>query len=100
MIEATQANFQELTNKGIVVVDFWAPWCGPCRMVTPVLEELDNEMNATFIKVNVDEQGEIAQKYGIMSIPTILVMKDGEVKESLIGFQPKEAFEEKIKKHM
>jgi thioredoxin 1 len=98
---ATDQNFVNETNSGLVLADFWAPWCGPCKMIAPVLEELDSEMGDTvkIVKVDVDENQETAGKYGVMSIPTLVVLKDGEVVDKVIGFQPKEALAELLNKH-
>lgn len=99
---ATNENFQSLINEGVTLVDFWAPWCGPCKMIAPVLDELDGELTeeAKIIKVNVDEEGEISARYGIMSIPALLVFKDGEVVDQTVGYQPKEALEDLVNKHL
>jgi len=77
----TDKNFVEETKDGVVLVDFWATWCGPCRMQGPVIDQLDEEMGdkVTFTKVDVDENPETARAFGIMSIPTLLIKKDGEV---------------------
>ena len=92
IINVTDENFRAETAEGVVLVDFWAPWCGPCKMIAPVLEELDGELNkAKIVKVDVDENQETAGQFGVMSIPTLLVMKNGDVVDQVVGFQPKEA---------
>ncbi|WP_026906374.1 thioredoxin [Paucisalibacillus globulus] len=97
----TDQNFADETAKDLVLVDFWAPWCGPCKMIAPVLEEVDGEMSdkVQIVKLDVDENQETASKYGVMSIPTLLLLKDGNVVDQVIGFQPKEALVELINKH-
>ncbi|MBP2240651.1 thioredoxin 1 [Cytobacillus eiseniae] len=97
----TDQNFTNETGSGTVLVDFWAPWCGPCKMIAPVLEEVDSEMSdkVKIVKLDVDENQETAGKYGVMSIPTLLVFKDGEVVDKVVGFQPKEALVELLSKH-
>lgn len=98
---ATDQNFTQETSDGLVLADFWAPWCGPCKMIAPVLEELDQDMGekVKIVKVDVDENQETAGKFGVMSIPTLLVIKDGEVVDKAVGFQPKEALAELLNKH-
>lgn len=101
IVDVNDGNFSQETNDGLVLVDFWAPWCGPCKMIAPVLEELDEEQSDTvkIAKLNVDDNQETAGKYGVMSIPTLLLMKDGNVVDQVVGFQPKEALVELINKH-
>ena len=86
----------------VTVVDFWAPWCGPCRMLGPVIEELSEEMSdkVKFVKVNVDENPMSATQYRVASIPTVLVFKDGKIQETLVGFRPKQAMQSSIEKHI
>lgn len=99
--DVTDQNFSQETSDGLVLVDFWAPWCGPCKMVAPVLEELDSESGdkVKIVKLNVDDNQETAGKYGVMSIPTLLFMKDGNVVDQVVGFQPKETLAELVSKH-
>ncbi|WP_101844538.1 thioredoxin [Halobacillus sp. Marseille-P3879] len=101
LVKATDQNFTDETSEGLVLADFWAPWCGPCKMIAPVLEELDEEMSdqVKIVKLDVDENQETASKFGVMSIPTLLLFKDGKVVDQVIGFQPKEALAELITKH-
>lgn len=102
MVKAiTDANFETETNDGVVLVDFWATWCGPCRMQSPIIDELDEEIGdkVSFAKMDVDANPETPQKFGIMGIPTLLVKKDGEVVEKLVGFTPKERLEEILEQY-
>jgi thioredoxin 1 len=101
IVNATDQNFTQETGEGLVLADFWAPWCGPCKMIAPVLEEIDGEMidKVKIVKIDVDENQETAGKFGVMSIPTLLLMKDGNVVDQVIGFQPKEALVDLINKH-
>lgn len=101
MIILTSDNFEEnvLKNDKPVLIDFWATWCGPCRMQSPIIDELDNEVTDVILaKVNVDEQPELASEYGIMSIPTILVFKDGKCISTNVGLQSKQQLLDIIKK--
>ena len=101
IVNVTDQNFTQETAEGLVLADFWAPWCGPCKMIAPVLEEIDGEMEdkVQIVKLDVDENQETAGKYGVMSIPTLLLFKNGEVVDQIIGFQPKEALVDIINKH-
>ncbi|SET43639.1 thioredoxin [Oceanobacillus limi] len=101
IVNVTDQNFASETAEGLVLADFWAPWCGPCKMIAPVLEEIDGEMSekVQIVKLDVDENQETAGKFGVMSIPTLLLFKDGNVVDQVIGFQPKEALVELINKH-
>ena len=100
--EITDADFSETVNDGVVMVDFWAPWCAPCRMVAPVLDELQGEMQdqVSIVKLNVDENPETAGKYGITSIPTLLVFKDGEMVDRTVGAGPKDHYKNLLSKHI
>ena len=98
--EFTDANFQEvaLDKEGVAVVDFWAEWCGPCKMIGPVIEELatDFEGKVTVGKMNVDSNKDIPMKYGVRSIPTILILKNGEIVDKHVGVTSKQALADKI----
>ena len=99
----SEADFNEvvLKHEGVVLVDFWATWCGPCKMIAPVLEELSYEVyNARFVKIDVDENPNIANKYQIASIPTLMIFKNGAPVETLVGFMPKDSLKEAVVKHL
>ncbi len=101
-VEVTDATFEEKVLKESekpVIVDFWAPWCGPCQMMGPILEELSDEVSdfAVVGKLNVDENPETAGKYGVMSIPTLIIFKGGEPVKQLVGVQSKEVLVEELK---
>jgi len=100
LLELTSENFDaEVVNaKGKVVVDFWAPWCGPCKMQTPILERLatDENINAKFVKLNTDDSPSVAEKMGIVSIPTLIYFNDGEEIERFVGVQPEEVLKAKL----
>ena len=99
---ADQTFKSEVETGGTVLVDFWAPWCGPCRMIAPVLEELDKEIGdqVKIAKLNVDENPESASRFGVMSIPTLIVFKDGQPVDKVIGFQPKDSLKSVVSRHM
>ena len=101
--EFTNTNFSEtaLTN-GVSVVDFWAEWCGPCRLVAPIIEQLAEEYDGKALigKVNVDHNPEVSMKYGVRSIPTILIFKDGEIVEKHVGTATKATLEQKLLAHL
>jgi thioredoxin 1 len=102
-VEMTDATFKEMIqNHPLVVVDCWAPWCGPCRMVAPIIEELSRDYagKILFGKLNVDENREVSKQYDIMSIPTLLVFKNGKLVETIIGAMPRQTLEQKITRHL
>ena len=101
-VELTNSNFESTVNSGVSLVDFWAPWCGPCRMIAPVIDELAGDFDgiANICKVNTDEQQDLATKYGIRSIPTILIIKDGEIVDQVVGASSKQALTDKINHHL
>jgi len=102
IIQATEGTFAKDIAEGLVLVDFWAAWCGPCKMIAPVLEELDAEIGdkVKIVKVDVDNNQATAAEYQVMSIPTLLLFKNGEVVDKTVGFQPKEALQAFIEKHV
>ena len=96
---ATNTNFDELLQDGkLVIVDFWAVWCGPCRMLSPLLDEVEEEMadKVTVVKVNVDDADEIAMRYRIMNIPTLLFFKNGELVDKTVGAMPNNVLVDKV----
>jgi thioredoxin 1 len=104
-LEFTDQNFEKevLKSDEVALVDFWAPWCGPCQRMAPVIDELADEMKGQPVKVgkmNVDENQATPGNYGIMSIPTLIVFKKGQPVEQIVGLQPKEALVNKLKAHL
>ncbi len=97
----TEKNFKEKTAKGVVLVDFFANWCGPCRMMAPILEELSKEITgASFYKVDVDEDEKLACSFGILSIPTMILFVDGKKVDKHIGLMSKSDLKDMIEKHI
>ncbi len=101
-VNITDDEFDNIIQKdSLVVVDCWAPWCGPCRMIGPVIDKLSEEYeNVTFGKLNTDENTGVAMKFQIMSIPTLLFFKNGEMVDRIIGVVPKEQIDSVVKKHL
>ena len=88
-------------ESGVVVVDFFATWCGPCKMLSPVIDELSGELeNVNFVKVDIDQSMDLAQKFKIVSVPTLKVFKNGEEVDTLMGFMPKEVLKSKVEAHI
>ena len=103
-VEITDGNFKNvvLDSDKVVLVDFWASWCGPCRMIAPIVDELHEELEGKAVigKVNVDDNSESSANYGVRNIPTLLVFKNGEVVDKLVGAVPKSQILEKLEAHM
>jgi thioredoxin 1 len=102
LVEMTDANFTNEAADGLVLVDFWAPWCGPCRMVSPVIEELASDYQGQIKvgKLNVDDNQRTAMSFRVMSIPTVILFKDGQPVETMVGAMPKSAYQARLEKHL
>lgn len=98
IVDITAENFklEVLDNPGVVLLDFWASWCGPCKMLAPILEELAEETTVKICKVDVDSNNELAGEFKIRSIPTIIIFKNGEKVDEMVGFKAKEELKEKL----
>ncbi len=97
IITVTKDNFSEVVKEGTIILDFWATWCGPCRMLGPVLEQLSEEENIRVGKINVDEEEELAEQFNISSIPALFLVKDGKVVKKEVGYLPLNVLKEYIK---
>jgi len=104
VLEVNKDSFEKevLTNNGITVVDFFANWCGPCRKLAPILEEVETELNTKvkFVKIDTDENIEVAKKYQVSGLPTLMIFKNGEAIERLVGLMPKSSMITNIEKHI
>ena len=100
LVHGNESNFSDLTNHGLVLVDFFATWCGPCKMLGPVLEDLASDRSGVeIVKVDIDENEALARSYGIMSVPTLMLFKDGQLIDQKVGFLPKELLTKWIEEH-
>ena len=96
----TETLEKKLKDNKVVLIDFWAAWCGPCRMLTPVMDDVENLFPNQVGKVNVDEERDLAAKYGVRSLPTVIFFKDGEVMERIPGVAPKSTYIDKLKYYL
>jgi thioredoxin 1 len=102
LLTVDENNFKQTVEEGkLVLVDFWAPWCGPCKMIAPILDQLDQQSagGVTIAKLNVDDNPSLASQYGVMSIPTLKLFKDGKEVESVVGVQSLEKLQSLVQKH-
>lgn len=104
MIQITDGNFNNevMSSDKVVVADFWASWCGPCKMLSPVIEQVESELGtkAKFVKINIDDNPALSQQFGIASIPTVMVFDNGNVVDTMVGFRPKQDIVRLIEKHV
>jgi thioredoxin 1 len=102
VVKVQDSSFSETIQQGVVLVDFWAPWCGPCKMIAPILEELDKDLGGklTIAKMNVDDNPETPGRFGIMSIPTLKLFKDGVEVDSVVGLRPIEDLKQLVAPHL
>jgi thioredoxin 1 len=98
----TVATFEAQTKTGVVLVDFWAPWCGPCRALSPVIEELEKDSAGKFrvLKVNIDDEPELTKKFEVLSIPTVFILKDGKMVDQFVGRRDKKTIAALVAKHL
>ena len=101
-IELTRDNFDSLSKEGLVFIDFWAPWCGPCKQISSSIDEIATEFQekALVAKVNIDQDPDLAMSFNIRSIPTVIILKDGNLVESLVGARDKEDYVSKLKSYL
>lgn len=100
VINENQYKNEVLNSKGVVVLDFFASWCGPCRMISPELEEMEEETGIPVFKMDVDECQSVPREYGVMSIPTVCIFKDGKFQEKFLGYRNKDEIKDIIEKHI
>lgn len=100
VIDEKEYKEQVLNSSGVVLLDFFASWCGPCRMIAPILEEVEEELDIKVFKMDVDECENVPREYGVMSIPTVCIFKDGKFQEKFLGFRQKEEIEDIIKRYI
>lgn len=99
VIHLNKDNFEDITREGLALVDFWATWCGPCRMQAPIVDQLDAELGGSVkvCKVDVDAEPALARKFRVMSIPTLIALKDGQIKETRVGYQDLQSLKDMLK---